>query len=284
MSAKLRGLCYDAPMSASDADRAFTGGIPELYDSLLGPMLFEPFAQAVAERFAGFEGRLLEIAAGTGRVTRVLAETMAPDARIVATDLNAPMLDYGRQVVSSPKVSWREADAQALPFQDASFDAAVIQFGVMFFPDKRLALREARRVLRNGGRLAFTVWDRLETNDLSWVTQGALTELFPDDPPSFLRRVPFGFNDHDEFRRLLSEAGFGGVTINTLRLRTPISSVRDAVSGLCLGSPLRAEIEAHGEGALNQAVEAVSGAVARRFGSARPDAMGQALLVEARAA
>ena len=195
----------------SVTDTAFTGSIPRLYERCLGPMLFEPFAQELAARFAGFEGDVLETAAGTGRVTRALAAA-APAARITATDLNAAMLEEAQRIGGADGVTWRAADALALPFADASFDAVVCQFGVMFFPDKAAGYGEARRVLRPGGRFVFSVWDRLEANALSHVAQAAVAGLFPDDPPLFLARTPFGYHDAGAIAAALMAAGFAEAT------------------------------------------------------------------------
>lgn len=264
----------------SDQDRAFVGAIPELYDRFMGPMLFEPFARELAARFAGFGGALLETAAGTGRVTRALAEA-APRARIVATDLNAPMLERAAQVVRAGNVEWRQADALDLPFADAAFEAVVCQFGVMFFPDKAKGFAEALRVLKPAGRFVFNVWDRLESNEISYVLHQAVRGCFPDNPPEFFARTPFGYNDKAEIEQALLAAGFVRVVVETVRLQTPSSSARDAAVGLILGSPLRGEIEARDPAGLDPVVDAATTALSDRFGARAISAWGQALVVTA---
>lgn len=264
----------------NEEDGAFVGSIPELYDSLLGLTLFEPFALDLAERFAGFDGDLLETAAGTGRVTRALAQA-APHARITATDLNEPMLHRAALAVSAPNVAWRQADAQALPFADAAFDAVVCQFGVMFFPDKAAGFSEARRVLRPGGRFVFSAWDRLEANDLSLAVNRAVAALFPDDPPRFIARVPFGYHDSREIRAALADAGFGRVGVDTVALATPAPSAAELAAGLCLGTPLRAQLEARRPGGLESVVDEVAKALAREYGEGPVTGRGQALVVTA---
>ena len=266
-------------MQASDT--AFTGSIPEVYDRCLGPMLFEPYARDLARRFAGFEGALLETAAGTGRVTRALAEA-APRARITATDLNEAMLAQAARLVRAPNIEWRPADAQALPFADASFDAVVCQFGVMFLPDKAAGYAEARRVLRPGGRFVFNVWDRLEENAVSDVAQQALAALFPDDPPGFLPRVPFGYHDEGRIREQLAAAGFGVVEVERVTVETRSPSAHEAATGLCLGSPVRAELEGRGPDAGERGVAAAAEALRRRFGDGEISGRGRALVVTAR--
>src|SRR5450432_665365 len=155
-------------MDKTQTDTAFAGSIPKLYETLLVPLIFEPYAADLARRLASRTlSRVLEIAAGTGVVTRHLASSLPEHAAIVATDLNQPMLDMASGIGASRPVEWRRADAMQLPFGDGEFDAVVCQFGVMFFPDKPKAFSEARRVLAPGGTLLFNVWDRIEENDFA---------------------------------------------------------------------------------------------------------------------
>ena len=172
-------------MTASDS--AFSGSIPALYHDHLGPMLFRPYAEDMARRVAALgPRRILETAAGTGIVTEALAHAL-PEAQIVATDLNQAMLDVAAPRLASGRVTLQQADAQALPFEDAAFDAIVCQFGVMFFPDRIGAYREARRVLAPGGTFLFNVWGSLEENPVSQLIAETVAGLFPDNPPSFLQ-------------------------------------------------------------------------------------------------
>lgn len=263
----------------AEADRAFVGAIPEIYERCLGPMLFEPYARDMARRFKGFDGELLETAAGTGRVTRQLAEA-APNAAITATDLNAPMLAEAERLVRAPNVRYETADAQALPFPDQRFDAVACQFGVMFYPDKAAGFAEARRVLRPGGRYVFNVWDQLERNALAQVVHETIAALFPDDPPGFLGRTPYGWFDRAVIETALKEAGFAEVVIEAVALPTVSASAADAAEGLCCGTPLRGEIEAHGD--LGAALEAATEALRARFGEGPISAPGQALVITAR--
>src|SRR5487761_2121784 len=185
-------------MVAPDVDRLFAGSIPQLYERYLVPLIFEPYAADLAARVALREPTsVLEIAAGTGVVTRRLASTLAPAATIVATDLNQAMLDQAASMGMSRPVEWRQADATQLPFTDESFDVVVCQFGVMFFPDKPRAFSEARRVLRPGGAFIFNVWDRIDQNEFAHTVTLALEPLYPLDPPRFLARVPHGHSDTD---------------------------------------------------------------------------------------
>jgi SAM-dependent methyltransferase len=263
------------------ADDQFSGSIPELYDRLMGPMLFEPYAIDMARRFEGFDGALLETAAGTGRVTRQLAKA-APRSAITATDLSEAMLGRAAEVVDAPNVIWRQADALALPFADASFDAVVCQFGAMFFPDKPAGYAQARRVLKDGGRFVFSVWDDLAANDISQIAEDAVTALFPDNPPAFFARGPFGHHDREILRRDVLEAGFATVEIETVRLPTPASSADDAAFALVAGTPMRGLIEARDPARLDEAVEAAARALQARFGTGAFTGTGQAVFVTAR--
>lgn len=153
-------------MSNHDSDKNFAGSIPKLYEEHLVPLIFEPYAEDLARRVASRKpARVLEIAAGTGVVTRHLASALPEEVLIVATDLNQTMLDTAAAVGTPRPVTWRQADAMTLPFEDAEFDAVLCQFGAMFFPDKAKAFSESRRVLKTGGAFIFNVWDRIEENE-----------------------------------------------------------------------------------------------------------------------
>jgi ubiquinone/menaquinone biosynthesis C-methylase UbiE len=264
-----------------DADRRFVGSIPALYDRYLVPFLFAPYARDMAQRLAGMPGgRLLEIAAGTGAVTRVLAEALPPAVEIVASDLNQAMVDYAAAQPIARPVTWRQADALALPFADRAFDAAVCQFGVMFFPDKEAGFREARRVLRPGGRLVFSVWDRIEANEATAALMAAVAALFPDDPPSFLARTPHGHHDAAAIVAALRRAGFAEVATEVVPQRGRADG-RDIAVGLCQGTPLRLEIDARDAGRLAEATDAATAALSRAFGTGVIDTALQAILFTA---
>jgi len=250
------------------SDTRFAGSIPAIYDEYLVPLLFEPYAKDLAARFGDLHsGELLEIAAGTGAVTLELAKALPASVRIVATDLNEAMLRVAATRVSRPALTWQQADAQQLPFAAAAFDAVVCQFGVMFLPDKQAGYREVLRVLRPSGRFVFNVWDRLEQNEVSRIVTDAVAGLFPDDPPRFFERTPFGYFDHATIRGQLEAAGFQRVAIETVERVTRAVSAEHVAVGLCTGTPLRSEIEARNPAGLDAAAAAATRALIASFGA-----------------
>ena len=269
-------------MSTSQIDKTFAGSIPRRYEDYFVPLIFAPYARDLARRVASARpGRVLEIAAGTGAVTRVLRGLLPASTTIIATDLNPAMLDTARQICTAGTVEWQQADAMALPFEDASFDAVVCQFGAMFFPDKPKAYAEVRRVLRPGGTFFFNVWDRIEDNEFADVATVALALLCPDDPPRFMRRTPHGYHERAQIERDLRAGGFTAAPrIETVTERSRAASARDPAIAMCEGSPLRSEIEARDPGRLAEAVDACTGAIARRFGAGAVDGKIQALVIE----
>ena len=242
-------------------DTTFTGSIPGLYDRYLVPLLFRPYAEEIAQRVLELQPkRILETAAGTGVVTQAL-HAAAPDAEIVATDLNEAMLEVAAGRIESDLVKFQPADALDLPFEDASFDLVVCQFGIMFFPDKVRGNSEARRVLAEGGRYLTVIWDSMRRNPGSELLSDSVAALFPDDPPRFLDRTPFGSSDPAQIEHDLLAAGFTDIEFETVEKRSRGPSARDAAMGMCLGSPLRTEIEERDAGKLDQAVEVASAAL-----------------------
>lgn len=249
-------------------DKVFAGSIPEIYERYFVPLIFEPYARELAARIAAAApGDVLETAAGTGVLTRELAAKLPASARIVATDLNQPMLDIAAaRQPDAGRIAWRQADALALPFADGSFDAVACQFGVMFFPDKVQGYREARRVLKPGGRFFFNAWDRISENEFSDVVTQALAELFPQDPPRFMARIPHGYHDVATIDAELKAAGFASVALETVDRVSRAPSPRDVAIAICQGTPLRNEIEARDAARLEEATQKAADAIAQRFG------------------
>src|SRR6476469_6392483 len=230
----------------ASTDKLFAGTIPEIYDRFLVPLIFESYALDLAQRVAkAGPRRLLETAAGTGVLTRAIASRLPADARIVATDLNQPMLDHASARQSRDgRIEWKRADALALPFENQSFDVVACQFGVMFFPEKVQGYREAWRVLKPGGRFHLNVWDRISENEFADTVMEALAAVLPHDPPRFLARTPHGYHDVECIRAELNAAGFSDLSVDAVDHRSKASSPPDPAIAYCQGTPLRSEIEA----------------------------------------
>jgi len=241
----------------SATDKVFAGSIPRLYDEYLVPLIFSVYADDIARRVAALSPTiLLETAAGTGAVTRAVAAALPRDVRYIATDLNEPMLAVAAQRQGEDdRISWRQADATALPFDDATFDVVCCQFGAMFFPNRIKGYAEAKRVLRPDGAFVFNVWDRIEDNVFAHDATIALGKMFPDDPPRFMARTPHGYHDIAVIRSDLAKAGFADVTIETVDAVSRAASALQAATAYCQGTPLRNEIEARGQDRLQAATD-----------------------------
>jgi SAM-dependent methyltransferase len=227
-------------VSASAAE--FSGSLPAFYDRYLGPALFEPYAADLVSRLPTSDGlRVLEIACGTGIVTRRLREALPGSAIVVATDLNEAMAAYARGAVPAAGIIWQQADGQALAFLDGSFDVVVCQFGFMFLPDKVQGFREARRVLSADGVLLANVWHSMEANPAAGAVHARLAELFPADPPCFFE-TPYGYHDTGRIRADMGEAGWNDVQFEDVFLQGHGSSAAAVAAGFTLGTPLAHEL------------------------------------------
>ena len=248
----------------------FAGSIPEVYDNHLVPILFEPYALDLSRRVRDMEAAsVLEVAAGSGVVTRALARTTDAGTSLVATDLSQAMLDQGIAVGTKRDVEWRQADATDLPFDDDGFDVVMSQFGMMFLPDKAQGFAEARRVLRPGGSLVFSVWDALDANGFSLAVHEVLAATFPDDPPRFLIDGAFGYHDEARIRADLARGGFGAdVAFEAVELESRSSSAEAAAIAFCQGGPVRTEVERRDPMGLASVTDKVADVLRQRYGSA----------------
>ena len=263
----------------SSLSTAFTG--PQFYDDYMGPVQFGPFATDLAQRMpAELHGHVLEIACVTGLLTRELRRRLLPSVEIVATDLADPMLDYAREHVTGPGLTWQRADAQALPFGDGSFDAVACGFGFMFAPDRARAFAEARRVLGPGGLLLFNVWDRIEENPHALANAQAVESRFPGDADMKFR-TPYELHDPALLRSLLAQAGFRDVEVATRRIAITDADPRRIATGQIRGTPRAALLVQRGV-ALEDVIEDVAAALARQGGDPY-HGHAQALVVTARA-
>jgi ubiquinone/menaquinone biosynthesis C-methylase UbiE len=253
----------------SDKDKNFTGSIPDIYDEFLVPLIFESYARDMAQRVAEVSPlAVLETAAGSGVVTRALAPLLTSAARYVVTDLNPPMLERAaRQQPADVRIEWQQADAMALPFEDEVFDVVCCQFGMMFLPDKTTGYSEALRILRDGGRFIFNVWDKIEDNEFAQSVTATATRFFPDDPPIFLQRTPHGFHDVESIKRDLKNVGFREIDVHTITEQSRAESARIPAMAYCQGTPLRNELEDRAPGSLEKITSAAAADIEKAFGA-----------------
>lgn len=264
----------------TDLRADFGGSIPEMYERAMAPVMFAPVAELMARRAAALMPQdVLETACGTGQVTRRLAAMLPASARLVATDLAPAMLDQAapRLPGFGAAVTLQQGDAQALAFPAASFDLMICGFGVMFFPDRALALREALRVLRPGGRFLFTTWDTRAANPFARIAQDVVAEHL--GPGGGAYGLAFGMHGWDAVKDLALEAGFGGFRAELLRLAVPVPDIPLFAAGLLHGNPSGQLLRSKG---IDTAplVERVAARLAAEFGTP-PCARLQALLFEA---
>ena len=247
-------------------DAAFVGSVPEYYDRGFGPVLFQGFAGDIAARAAAFApARVLETAAGTGIVTRVLRDKLASRAQITSTDLNPPMLEIAKaKFAHGEQVVFRPADATALPFADGSFELVVCQFGIMFYPDKPKSFAEVHRVLTPGGHYLFNVWDSHAHNPFGRIAQGVLDRLIAKDPPQFYR-VPFSLHAIDPIKEMLLDAGFADIAINVVHLERTIADLGYFAQTTIRGNPVADQLGERGEDP-ERVIEAVLAEYRAAFG------------------
>jgi ubiquinone/menaquinone biosynthesis C-methylase UbiE len=264
-----------------DRNVLFRGAVPENYDRYLGPVIFEPWAEDLVLRLAGKKyERILEIACGTGIVTRRLRDALPATTEIVATDLNADMFEFAKAKFGNREnIVWQQADASALPFSNCLFDAAICQFGVMFIPDKAAAMRESYRVLRSGGVFLFNVWDSFEANPFAQIAHATIASFFDHDPPSFYE-IPFNFHDSTVIRKLLQDTGFEKIEsfAETKPLRA--ASATQFATGLVRGNPVGAEATERGVDP-EDLIDAIAKQIAKHFGNAPVESTMRAIVWQA---
>ena len=261
---------------------SFDGSIPEKYDRYLGPMLFDPYAKDIVSRLnkESINDQVLELACGTGRVSKVLRSSIPSYAKLFCTDLNQDMLHFAK--INHPKedIHWQVADAQNIPFPENSFDAVVCQFGFMFMPDKAKAFSEAFRVLKKGGKFYFNTWDKLANNGCFYLANEVVSSFFPDNPPIFYQ-IPFSLFKEEEIHALTHNAGFSGIKIELIKKELSSPSAKNASIGIVEGNPIYTFINAHNPALLEPIRSSVEKELEKKFGSHTLKAPMQAWVIEA---
>ena len=267
-----------------DEHTKFSGSIPAAYDRYLGPTLFQAYAEDLATRLAANKtGSVLELACGTGILTRVLRTHLPSKVKLIATDLNEPMFrQAAAKFGKNERVRWLEADACDLPFADRKFDAVVCQFGLMFVPDKAQAAREAYRVLKPDGIFLFNAWDAMRHNKLGELAHRTIASYFEKDPPTFYQ-IPFSYHNRAEIRRILKQAWFREIKTEVIAKIGKANRAEDVARGLVEGNPVAVTIAKRDPSLLPTITRAVTSAITRRFGKRDIRAPMRAIVARARA-
>jgi ubiquinone/menaquinone biosynthesis C-methylase UbiE len=259
---------------------AFAGSIPKLYDEGMGPIIFQPYAEDLAARVDVNAKDVLEIAAGTGRLTKELCKRLGPNARLTVTDLNKDMLRIAREQIDDPRITWEVADAQQLEHPSSAYDVVVCQYGVMFYKDKVCGHREAFRVLRPGGAYLFSAWDSIDENPWSKIIHETMADLFPENQPGFFA-VPYSYFQASQIESDLKEAGFEHIVVEHVRKDVIAENAIQLARGGVEGSPLAAALRERGITDLAPIVEEVRARYEKNFGNSPMRSIMQALVVTA---
>lgn len=245
---------------------SFSGTIPDSYHKNLGPLLFEVYAIDLIERIQiGDFKSVLELACGTGIVTKYLPEIFTHGETLVATDINPDMMEIAKKKITGERIEWNVVDMMNIPYPDNSFDLIFSQFGLMFVPDKDQVYSEAYRVLKPGGKFLFNVWNTLEKNELFVLTKKTVNNFFPDNPITFYD-IPFSYNDKNEIEKSFAKAGFKDVSIDELPKTCVTSNPEDAATGLTTGNPAAAMINERNAAILPEIYEKLRDAMEKNFG------------------
>ena len=258
---------------------AFEGSVPANYERYLGPFLFEPYALDLVSRLKDKKySDILEIACGTGRVTAHLAKSVKHDT-LTATDFNPDMISVAKEIIKNKKIKWMPADAMELPFEDSSFDLIVIQFGIMFFPDKEKGLKEIYRVLKTGGKLIYNTWNKEETNEAIHEGRVIIESYFGENPPIFYS-VPFSMYDDRELTTLTRRAGFKSITTTLVKKEGIGPSASDLSKGIVEGNPVYLSIIERIPSSLNNIKDDIQKKLVEKFGDKPVKSPLQAWVVE----
>jgi ubiquinone/menaquinone biosynthesis C-methylase UbiE len=237
-----------------------TGTPAEIYEQHMVPAIFTRWAPDLVEAArVGSGGRVLDVACGTGAVTRILSERVGPYGKVVALDINPGMLAVAQIAAPSRNIEWREGSAVSLTLPDDTFDSVVCQQELQFFPDKPAALSEMRRVLKSGGRLALACWRSIEHMPGYLALEQALARRIGPEKAAL---PPFALGDAETIRRLVTGARFREVHIRVdtkmIRFHSAEHMVRALVGGAPSIASMLGAFAEQGEGVLDAIVAEVA--------------------------
>ncbi len=242
----------------------------EVYERFFGPTISDPWTHVLLEYAAPQPGEhVLDVACGTGSVARHVAPLVDTHGKIVALDVNPDMLAVARALPApaGATIAWQQANAISLDLADGAFDLVLCQQGLQFFPDRTASVREIRRVLTKGGRVAISVWQALRRHPvyetlLTATARHLGTTLATVD-------VPFSLWDAEELRALLSDAGFQRIEVTPrsliVQLPAPERFVQLTVQGAAMSIPAFAQLDDAARCALVEAVTEETESVAQRY-------------------
>ena len=245
----------------------FSGSVPEHYEQCIGPMFFEPYAIEISKRIdASLVQFALEIGCGTGRVTRHLRRIISSASKLVASDISEDMLTVAKEKLKELDIDWQVIDAQQLPFDNNCIDLVVCSFGYMFVPDKLKAFAEAYRVLKPGGMLIFSTWDKLELNGASYAYRKIVKKFLGDSLPDSYK-LPFSMNDQAAIKRMLKETGFSKIAIESVDKVSISQTAKEAANGLARGGSIYNEVIKHDPLLVEEIVKTLETELAEKFGA-----------------
>ncbi|MGO4294347.1 class I SAM-dependent methyltransferase [Chitinophaga sp. RAB17] len=238
------------------------------YEEYLGPLIFEPAAKALLPHITDLPVHsILELACGTGRLTKHLEENFPAGTLLTATDINPDMLELAQQQLNSTTIRFQIADAQQLPFTHPSFDLVVNQFGLMFLPDKQVGVNEAFRVLNPGGHFAFTTWDHASNMPLfKLLIDEIIVPLFKEEDTSRFY-TPFALHDSKQLHHYLEQAGFSNNKVELIPFKGHADSPGHIVTSYFLHHPLGRQVKEKMPSSFNDVAKELEQRLIQQFGA-----------------